>query len=577
MIGRLNRVLATAAAALCAAPTLSPSGAVEAQDGARFRVLVPDLFAAGGEDRGWGRDAAEELRDLLDGLATHAPVEKGDIEDSLRQFKLKMEDLDCIRTRQLGTQMQAQVAVCASYNVAGEQRQLSGIEVWDLGSGESFQIDGFAVGRQEKAVAAQRIFEAFDRYNQQHRFTVFCSEYIQSEQWENALRNCEQALELNPGSVSTLFQKGHILWKLERLDEALVALEQLIEIDPYKEDALQLAGYLATQLGRNDAGRTYYGRYLEVNPGDIAVRRRIAYEIFEAGDPEGAMLFIDEGLKVEESPDLLQDFGGYAFAAAVKAGEGAAADAPISAEVAELYRRAIDAYQKVFQAKGAEMEVSPLRSIVNAYVQLQQYDDAIQLAERVLQTHATEATLWNAYSTALQRAERIDEAVTALNKVAELDPAFPDVAVRQASLLIQAKRFDEALPILQRAVQGGEDPNRVARMILGEAVNNGVRAENHDYAVRVLEVALGFQVSQEQKEELNYYLGYSLLMPARTAPEPQTVESAQATLPRFQRARQLLESARGYAQRQGGANLGQLLEATNTYIEIQEAIIKRGR
>ena len=578
MSGRLNRVLATAAAALFAAPALSPAGAVEAQDGARFRVLVPDLFLASGEDRRFGERTANELRELLQGLATHAPVEKGDIEDSLRQYKLDMEDLDCIRTRQLGTQMQAQVAICASYTEAGEQRELSGIEVWDLGSGESFQIEGFAVARDGQAMAAQRIFEAFDRYNQQHRFTVFCSEYIQSEQWDNALRNCEQALELNPGSVSTLLQKGHILWKLERNDEALAALEAALQIDPYREDALQLAGYLATQLGRNDAGRQYYGRYLEVNPGDIAVRRRIAYEIFEAGDPEGAMLFIDEGLKVEQSPDLLQDFGGYAFAAAVKAGEGAEADAPISAEVAELYRRAIDAYQKVFEAKGAEMEVSPLRSIVNAYVQLQQYDEAIQLAEQVLQTHANEASLWNAYSTALQRAERIDEAVTALNKVREIDPAFPDIAIRQANLLIQAGRFDDALPILQAAVQGGEDPNRAARMILAEATSKGVSANNYEYAIRLLEVARGFQVSAQQKEELDFFLGYSLLMSARAAQEPQTVQSAQATLPRFQRALTLLQGARAYDQRQGGRmNLGQLLEATNTYIEIQEAIIKRGR
>ena len=550
---------------------------VEAQDGARFRVLVPDLFDTTGDDRRFGERTADELRELLDGLATHQPVEEREIRESLRQFKLDMRDLDCIKTRQLGTQMNAQVAICASYIEAGEQRDLSSIEVWDLGSGESFQIDGFSVARDGQEDAAQRIFAAFDRYNQQHRFTVFCSEYMQSEQWENALRNCEQALELNPGSISTLLQKGQILWKLERLEDALMVLEEALEIDPFKEDGLQLAGYLATQLGRNDEGREYYGRYLEVNPGDIAVRRRIAYEIFEAGDPEGSMLFIDEGLQVEQSPDLLQDFGGYAFAAAVKAGEGAEAGGPISAEVAEFYRGAIDAYLKVFEAKGAEMEVSPLRNVVNAYVQLEQFNDAIQLAERVLETHANEASLWNAYAQALQRVERVDDALNALLRVEEIDPTYPDIAVRQASLLITAQRFDESVPLLRKAVEGGEDPNRVSRMILADANTNGLRANNYDYAIRLLEVAISFEVSQEQKEELDFFLGYSLLMSSRGAQEPQTLQSAQATLPRFQRALRLLSGARAYDQRNGGRmNLGQLLEATNTYIEIQEAIILRG-
>jgi hypothetical protein len=60
--------------------------------------------------------------------------------------------------------------------------------------------------------------------------------------------------------------------------------------------------------------------------------------------------------------------------------------------------------------------------------------------------------------------------------------------------------------------------------------------------------------------------------------EPQTLETAQATLPRFREALRLIQSCGDYAQRNNlESNRQELLTATNTYIEIQDAIIRRGR
>jgi hypothetical protein len=58
--------------------------------------------------------------------------------------------------------------------------------------------------------------------------------------------------------------------------------------------------------------------------------------------------------------------------------------------------------------------------------------------------------------------------------------------------------------------------------------------------------------------------------------EPQTLGTAQATLPRFNEAVGLLQQAGGYPE-SVGVNLQQLLDNAQTYIEIQDAIIKRGR
>jgi hypothetical protein len=59
--------------------------------------------------------------------------------------------------------------------------------------------------------------------------------------------------------------------------------------------------------------------------------------------------------------------------------------------------------------------------------------------------------------------------------------------------------------------------------------------------------------------------------------EPQTLQTAQATLPKFQQALRLFGLAGEYAASQPSITLEQFQNNTNTYIEIQEAIIKRGR
>src|SRR5690349_1456539 len=84
MNGRLTSSLALAAAALL---TALP-GRVQAQE--RYRVLVPDFFALNGADKGFGGQVAEELRKQMEALVTHQPIEKKEINDQLRQFKMKM-------------------------------------------------------------------------------------------------------------------------------------------------------------------------------------------------------------------------------------------------------------------------------------------------------------------------------------------------------------------------------------------------------------------------------------------------------------------------------------------------------
>jgi tetratricopeptide (TPR) repeat protein len=584
MNGRLTRPLTLAAAALL---TALPA---QAQELGRFRVLVPDFYALQGADRDFGEDAAKDLRDLLKGLPTHQPIERGKIRDQVREFDMRMRDLDCLKTRQLATQINAQIVLCANYTEQDETRQLTGLEFWDMNNSEALAVEPITVtGRDGRREAAQHIFQAFDRMVQLARAQQFCAEYAVSQQWDNALRNCDQALALNPSAMSSRQRKARIHFEQAQAEtdpqakrtyfqQALKELEQILEANQFHEEALQLGGFVSIQLGDEEKGRSYYYRYLEVNPGADRIRLNIAYDMNQAGDPEGAMELVAVGLETApENADLITYYANYGFAAANKRAtqaQAAGGASGVPAEAQALYREVISALNKVAAIRGAEMPVGLWRTVVASHIQLGDVAQAEAAARQVLQTHPQDAVITDFLANALQKQGRIDEAVATLDRVQEIKPDDSSVNVRQGSWLITAGRLDDAVPYFRRAVQRGDNANTMARIIFGDAVNNGVRKDAWDYALRGLLAAKTFDVTPETRTELNFWHGWTIYHQAMLVQEPQNLESAERSKPMFEQARDLYNAGRGYASR-AGMNLQQILDAVNSYIEIQAVLIRR--
>ena len=82
-------------------------------------------------------------------------------------------------------------------------------------------------------------------------------------------------------------------------------------------------------------------------------------------------------------------------------------------------------------------------------------------------------------------------------------------------------------------------------------------------------------LSPEILHQLNFWLGYSILRAAILEQEPRTLEVARTTLPKFQQALELLSDVGEYPSTVN-VDVQQQREAVQTYIVIQEAIIRRG-
>ena len=542
----------------------------------RFRVMIPDLFPGEDTGRGFGEDVAEELRDLINQLPTHEPVERNEIRDAMRQFDIDRDDLNCIRSRQLATQINAELVMCANYTEGRDDWSLADIQFVSVASGETFTVDDFTVPDDDgDELAAQHIFGVFDGYVEQLRFAAICQEYFGSQQWANALQNCDRAIEGNPGSESSRYARARAVMELGDRQEGLDEMLRVLDLNPFNENALQFAGMLSAEFGRDDESLRYYSSYLELNPGNAAVRMNVAYELATAGNPRGAMTLIEEGIAMDDTNiDLWQQLGGFAFTAAGRAMEGQNEPTP---EVETLYRRAIEAYTRVFDARGEETSPAQLGNVINAYAQLGD-PAAIDFAQRAVQVHPGEASLWSRLADALQRNDRLEEAIAALESAKQADPDYPNLSARQGNWLLEADEVDEAIVFLKEAVERGEQSaDMMANLLFGKAYNDGVQVQQFTFAANILETAKSeFEVSEQMASQLNFWHGWSLYNHGLAVQEPNTIDSARQSLPIFQQALQLFELGRAYAATVDSINLTEILGAAQTYVDIQDAIIRRG-
>lgn len=580
----MNGYLKSAFVACLSGVVLAPIP-VAAQDNGRFRVLIPYFEPLAGADDDFGEDASDELRDLMSTLLTHDAMSEDDIEDEARRFDVDMDELDCTLAIQMATQLAVPVTICATYAQTPDRSWVVNATIRSVADGEDFVVDEFTVGRNDgEELAAQRIFSEFDRFNNQVRATMFCGQYAASQQWTEALRQCDVALALNPDATSTRYLRAQLLRELERNDESLQESLQVLDEDPFHEGALQLAGYFSAVSGRDQAAREYYGRYLDINPGDVTIRMRVAYDLARAGDPVGALDLVAAGLEVDpENADLWDQYGGFAF----RAGQDAQAEHrlqnpdsdEVAPEAAQHYREAIRAYGRVFEVRGAAMPADRLRNVLRAHLQLGEHQLAVDDADRFLEAHPEDAQLWSLRADALYRLGRAQDALASLDTVLEIDPAYPSARLRRASWLLQARLVDDAIATLAELAEISTDQaDEAARMAWTESYRNGYETQDFAHAIRVITAAKGFEnLSEEMVHQLNFWHGHNLMRATIPEQEALTPTTAQAALPKFQEALRLVRASGDYATTVGMDLEREVVQPILTYIDIQEAVIQRGR
>ncbi|MFC2027450.1 tetratricopeptide repeat protein [Chloroflexota bacterium] len=89
---------------------------------------------------------------------------------------------------------------------------------------------------------------------------------IKQRDWTGALDVLDDTIQLDPKCVNAWYEKGKILNRLGRLEEALEAFENVICIDPEDSDGWYNKGVILTKMGRTEESLEAYHEASRLNP-----------------------------------------------------------------------------------------------------------------------------------------------------------------------------------------------------------------------------------------------------------------------------------------------------------------------
>jgi tetratricopeptide (TPR) repeat protein len=552
----------------------------------RYAVLVPIFANSAGAKGNFGKDVAEEFRKLLQDFPTHRPVDNDDVKEKLKEFGLKEEALmdtgnDCVQAQQMTVHVSARLVLCGQWTEVSKDNYQISAKILAPGA-DTYAMQSFQA--RDPDDAAEKLLTEFGQYMEGLRVAVYCQEAVGREEWPEAIRQCTSALETNPQSKNAAYNLGSSYWKTGELDQASQMFEKVLEIDPTYDDAILALGLIAAQQDRTEDATRHFHEYLTFNPGNVAVRLSIATEAAQAGGYDAALTIVEEGMAETEGEDLisLKEFAGAVSMNAAVRQLGESGNTTDVGPARPIVEKGLGYLEEVYAAKGAEIDVTSLRNMFTAYRLLDQNQKALELGQMATTQHADDPSLWSAYADALNRAEQTSEALAALEKVRTIDPQYANLYARMALWNLQANNLDAAVAAAEQGLQSNAiDPQQVdviAQQITNTGYQEKARANDFAGALPYYDTAEKLAQTPQTKAMIAFFRGYSVYQIAVEREKPETLETARATLPQFRRVVALMEQASAYTQGKPlENNRVEIIRGANSYIEIQELIINRGR
>jgi tetratricopeptide (TPR) repeat protein len=548
-------------------------------------VLVAPLMVGEGVHGNFGKDVAKRVREAMEGFGTYEALEEGDVKDFLGQYDLKADDLSPIEWRQVAAQMQAALVM-----VGTAEQDANGINVnvsfFDPRTQDELPVEPFSVpDRRQDREAAGIIIDGLSEQVEYLQSILFCSEYLSSEQVEDALRNCDRALEMNANSDRARYLRGRTHMLSESWGAAAEDLEAAVAADPSNTDGLQSLAYVYAQLGDRVNSLKYYQEYLNFNPDDAAVRLQIAFELASAGGFTEAMQILEDGVAIDDTNgDLWAYLGNVALSAGQENGT-------VTDEAA--IRRSVEAFGRVLDIKGNDVEPTMLTNVVNANAMIGDFDAALAFSDRAIElinnpAPAEEgaeapaqskeqmlASVYNARAGVYSGMEDYASAAEELTKALQNDPDISGGYQRVALYKLRAGDTDGAITDFRTAVANGANSDEIANALFGQGYQDHFEQGEYQAAIALFTVAAEFAEAPDTSQQIHFFIAYGNYQRGTALDsgneDAEACGPARAALAAFQAVGGHLAQSGQYQAN----NQAQIREAVDVQLYRQEQIIEK--
>lgn len=129
----------------------------------------------------------------------------------------------------------------------------------------------------------------------------------------NAIKNYNQAQELDPKSPLAKMKIGNIYVRGRNLNAAIPIFEEAVLIDPNFAPVYRELGELYYKAGKYDNAKTNYEKFLALSNKNISAKARYASFLYLTQDYEGAIKEINEIILIDSSSNILNRLIAYSY------------------------------------------------------------------------------------------------------------------------------------------------------------------------------------------------------------------------------------------------------------------------
>lgn len=596
--------------ALAVSGMLATAADLSAQGASRIQVLVAPLSTGPDVNDKFGEKVSKEVTKAIEEISGLDPMPEGDVKKALKQFNLDAAQMNPIQWRQLASRLEAQMLMVGSAERAGQGIQVS-VTFLDPKSGDELPVEPFTVSDdgQDKQ-AASRITAGLEEQIAYQRSLIYCQEYLGSGQIEDALRNCEQALEVNPSSTRAHYVIGRVHMEAEDYPSAVEHLERVVEDNPANTEALQSLAYSHAQLGNKERSLELYQAYLEFQPDDAQVRLNIAFELAQAGAFQEASEILQAGVRRDSTNAGLWEYLGNVALAAGTATNAGLEGATVK-DTAQV-RLAVRAFDKVLELKGDSVGASVLTNAIAAHLEMGDLDEALAFSDRALEAlrsgvgtaatgegEVTEGTtpetpetpegvpggaesrqqlrarIHSLRADIFARRDNFDRALAELDEVLSIDPEYGGAYMKRGFYRLRSGNTEGALADYRKAVnEQGRDPNAIANQLFGIGYNDYFEKGQFSTAIDMFRTALEFAQDPQLEQQVNFFAAYGYYRMGTNIDQrnegQEACQPARQALSAFQNVGPYLGSAGGYQSN----SQAQIREAVDVQIYRQQQIIR---
>lgn len=330
---------------------------------------------------------------------------------------------------------------------------VSGCSSWHNSSPSSYKsslydVHGDAPGSLALPEEQSEIESVQNQSKADYHFTVAEGYSLQGD-WAKAIENYKLNLVYDPTSFRTHFRLASEYVRAGLVTQALQHCEEALKIKSDFAEAHVLQASLQSVLGLHDKARAAYEKLLKVNPENEEAEILLGATYLDEGKLDKAIQYFEKLSKTSKKSHIVWYYLGKTYLMRPSG--------PALAKAEAAFRTSLKIESNFVQS------VIELGSILEKN---KKHKEAIALYEAFQNQHGPDVSVAESLVQTYLLAENYDKAYEHLKTIIELDQGNLNAQLKMAFILVDQKKYKEAIPLLETILSQTPESDRV-RFYLG--------------------------------------------------------------------------------------------------------------